>query len=113
MCDQLCWNRHGVWLADLKLCRIDLFPKSICIRVKPTELLTWIVDDRSYALSRQFNYRTWKLPANKQLKYYDSDDQGCSYANNWNSVEYGFEKLETVPVYVCKRCDILIEFQMD
>ena len=51
--------------------------------------------------------REWKVPEISQFHYYDSDKKGCDYSNNWNSVVYGYEKFDSIPVYVWLRLFVL------
>lgn len=44
--------------------------------------------------------RDWKLPSNRHFDMYDSDEAGCVYGNNWNSVSYGYSPTSSILIYV-------------
>ena len=46
------------------------------------------------------HYRDWKLPSNRHFDMYDSDEVGCVYGNNWNSVSYSYTPTSSILIYV-------------
>lgn len=44
--------------------------------------------------------RDWKLPSNRHFDMYDSDQVGCVYSNNWNSVIYSYTPTSNILLYV-------------
>ena len=41
---------RGTWLDELLLCRVDLYPQELCIRVKSGDSQEWIVDNSLYSV---------------------------------------------------------------
>ena len=44
--------------------------------------------------------RDLKLPSNRHFDMYDSDQVGCVYSNNWNSVIYSYTPTSNILLYV-------------
>lgn len=88
-CPDVCEEHHGSWNAAQQLCHIELYVKEICLRVKPNGD-SWKLDDSV----------DWKLPSNRHFDMYDSDQVGCVYSNNWNSVIYSYTPTSNILLYV-------------